>query len=152
VCKPIFGSNDPNSPLQPRGDEINARVDHEYRQFADERGWSFRYIGLRFQDLNASDYGTLADFQKDACKVWLALSGIPRRLFPSTIRQTRTEILHYLTKSSAPARCTLSLTRLVPVVRPSQDHFRRNKRHSRQRGLLLLPGQIVQGDTYCASR
>ncbi|KAJ9143354.1 ABC transporter CDR4 [Pleurostoma richardsiae] len=94
--KPIFGSNDPNSPLNPIGDKFNARAwANNLARVADERGQSFRRVGLCFQDVNVFGYGTPTDFQKDVGNVWLALPGMVRRFFSNTAGQTRIDILHH---------------------------------------------------------
>lgn len=87
--KPIFGSNDPNSPLNPHCEKFNARV--WATNIAKDQ--TFRRVGLCFQNLNVFGYGTPTDFQKDFGTVWLALPGMARRLFSSTVGQTRVEIL-----------------------------------------------------------
>ncbi|KAI1074638.1 ATP-binding cassette transporter [Whalleya microplaca] len=92
--KPIFGSNDPDSPLNPRGENFNARVwAKNVAKLANERGQSFRQVGLCFQDLNVFGYGTPTDFQKDVANIWLALPGMIRRLFSNTAGQVRIDIL-----------------------------------------------------------
>ena len=92
--KPIFGSNDPNSPLNPRGDKFNARAwASNVAKVANQRGQSFRRIGLCFQNLSVFGYGTPTDFQKDVGNIWLALPAMARRLFSSTAGKTRIDIL-----------------------------------------------------------
>lgn len=92
--KPIFGDSNPSSPLNPRGEKFNARVwATNVANVANERGQSFRRVGLCFQNLNVFGYGTPTDFQKDVGNVWLALPGMVRRLFFSTAGQTRIDIL-----------------------------------------------------------
>ncbi|KAF2452837.1 ABC-2 type transporter-domain-containing protein [Lineolata rhizophorae] len=92
----IFGSDDPNSPLNPRGEKFNARAwAKTVAKVAHERGQGFRQVGLCFQDLNVFGYGTPTDFQKDVGNIWLALPGMARRLFSKTAGQTRIDILHH---------------------------------------------------------
>ncbi|KAF2793263.1 ABC drug exporter AbcA [Melanomma pulvis-pyrius CBS 109.77] len=95
--KPIFGSNDPDSPLNPSGDKFNARAwAKNVARAAEERGQRFRQIGLCFEDLNVFGYGTPTDFQKTVANIWLALPRMAaRRLLPksSTSRQKQVDIL-----------------------------------------------------------
>ncbi|KAF2186093.1 ATP-binding cassette transporter [Zopfia rhizophila CBS 207.26] len=94
--KSIFGSNDPDSPLNPRGEKFNACAwATNVAKVANKRGQSFRQVGLCFQNMNVLGYGTPADFQKDVGNVWLALPGMARRLFSSTAGQTRIDILRH---------------------------------------------------------
>lgn len=96
IDKPLFGSNDPNSPLNPHGEKFNARLwATNISRLAKERGQSFRQIGICFQDLNVFGYGTPTDFQKDVGNIWLALPNMVRRLFSSTAGQKRIGILHH---------------------------------------------------------
>lgn len=96
--KPIFGSDDPDSPLNPSGNKFNAREwARNVARVAKERGQDFRRVGLCFQDLGVFGYSSPMDFQKTVANIWLALPGmIARRLLPSTRTsgQTRVEILH----------------------------------------------------------
>ena len=95
--KPIFGIDDPDSPLNPRCDKFNARSwATNFAKATKEYGQSFRQVGLCFQNLNVFVYGTPTDFQKDASNVWLALPGIARRFFSSTSGHTRIDILRQL--------------------------------------------------------
>jgi ATP-binding cassette, subfamily G (WHITE), member 2, PDR len=90
----LFGSNDPNSPLNPRSEKFNARAwATNVAKAAGEHGQNFRRVGLCFQNLNVVGYGTPTDFQKDVGNVWLALPGMARRLFSSRAGQTRIDIL-----------------------------------------------------------
>ncbi|KAL4971206.1 ABC drug exporter AbcA [Aspergillus desertorum] len=95
--KPIFGSDDPDSPLNPSGNKFNARVwARNVARIAEERGQDFRRVGVCFQDLSVFGYTSAMDFQKTVANIWLALPGmIARRLLPSTRTsgQTRVEIL-----------------------------------------------------------
>ena len=90
----IFGSSDPNSPLNPRGDKFNARVwAKTVAKAANDQGQSFRQVGLCFQNVNVFGYGTPTDFQKDVGNIWLALPGMARRLISHSAGQTRIDIL-----------------------------------------------------------
>ncbi|KAL9082534.1 MAG: hypothetical protein Q9165_008865 [Trypethelium subeluteriae] len=90
----ILRSNDPNSPLNPRGDKFDARTwAKTVANFATNSGQGFRQIGLCVQNLNVFGYGTPTDFQKDVGNVWLALPGMIRRLCSRTAGQTRVDIL-----------------------------------------------------------
>ncbi|KAH6673047.1 ABC-2 type transporter-domain-containing protein [Halenospora varia] len=92
--KPLFGSDDPDSPLNPLSEKFNARSwATNFSQVADDTGQSFRQVGLCFQNLNVFGYGTPTDFQKNVGNIWLALPGIVRHLFNSTAGQTRIDIL-----------------------------------------------------------
>jgi hypothetical protein len=90
----IFGSNDTNSVLNPRGERFNARAwAKTIAKVANDRGEEFRRVGLCFQNLNVFGYGTPTDFQKDVGNVWLALPGVVRRFFSSSAGQSRIDIL-----------------------------------------------------------
>jgi Fe-S cluster assembly ATPase SufC len=94
---PIFGSNNPDSPLNPSGNKFNARLwAQNVAEVAEKRGQGFRRVGLCFQDLNVFGYGTATDFQKTVANIWLALPRmIARRLLPGASKsgQTRLDIL-----------------------------------------------------------
>ncbi|KAF4971476.1 hypothetical protein FSARC_1704 [Fusarium sarcochroum] len=91
----IFRSNDPNSPLNPRGDQFDARLwARSVVKEARERGQGFRQVGLCFQNISVFGYGTPTDFQKDVANVWLASPIMLRRLFSSNAGHTRIDILH----------------------------------------------------------
>ncbi|EXJ88084.1 hypothetical protein A1O1_05012 [Capronia coronata CBS 617.96] len=96
--KPIFGSDNPESPLNPSGNKFNARAwAQNVAKVARESGLDFRRTGLCFQNLNVFGYGTAADFQKDVTNIWLALPGIiARQLMPgsSMSGRTRLDVLH----------------------------------------------------------
>ncbi|KAF4450932.1 ATP-binding cassette transporter [Fusarium austroafricanum] len=80
--KPLFGSNDPNSPLDPSGNNLML---------------GFRQVGLCFQDVNVFGYGTSVDFQKTMANVWIAAASMAvRRLLPtsSTWGHKRVNILN----------------------------------------------------------
>lgn len=90
----IFGSHDPKSPLNARGDNFNPRVwATNFARVAAERGQGFRQVGICFQDLNVFGYSTPADFQKNVGNIWLALPTLLRRLFSSKASRTRVNIL-----------------------------------------------------------
>ncbi|KAK3347296.1 ATP-binding cassette transporter [Lasiosphaeria hispida] len=90
----IFGSNDPDSPLNPHSDKFSARAwAKNIAKAARDTGQGFRQVGLCFQNLSVFGFGTPTDFQKDVANVWLALPSMARRLFRSTAGQTRIEIL-----------------------------------------------------------
>ncbi|KAF4991484.1 hypothetical protein FGRMN_7795 [Fusarium graminum] len=96
--KPLFGSNDPDSPLNPSGDNFNARAwATNVAKAATEQGQGFRQVGLCFQNVNVFGYGTPADFQKTVANIWLAAPNIiGRRLLPksSTWGHKRVNILN----------------------------------------------------------
>ena len=90
-----FGSNDPDSPLNPRGERFNARTwAKAIAKLANDSGQNFRQIGVYFQNLDVYGYGTTTDYQKDVGNIWLAMPGMIRRLFSETAGQRRIEILH----------------------------------------------------------
>ncbi|KAH8684103.1 ABC-2 type transporter-domain-containing protein [Ilyonectria robusta] len=92
----IFGSTDPSSPLNPRGDNFNARTwAKTLAKVTTESGQGFRQVGLCFQNLNVFGYGTPTDFQKDVGNIWLALPDMARRFFSRTAGQTRINILRH---------------------------------------------------------
>jgi ABC-type lipoprotein export system ATPase subunit len=95
--KPIFGSDDPDSPLNPAGNRFNAREwARNVARVAEEQGLDFRRVGLCFQDLSVFGYTSATDFQKTVANIWLALPRmICRHLLPSTSTsgQTRVDIL-----------------------------------------------------------
>jgi len=91
-----FGSNDPDSPLNPHSEKFSARAwARNVARAAKETGHGFRKVGLCFQNLNVFGYGTPTDFQKDVANVWLALPSTVRRIFCSTAGQTRIDILRH---------------------------------------------------------
>lgn len=95
--KPIFGSDEPDSPLNPTGNTFNAREwARNFARVAKERGQEFRRVGLYFQNLGVFGYSSATDFQKTVANIWLALPRmIARRLLPSTSTsgQSRVQIL-----------------------------------------------------------
>jgi hypothetical protein len=95
--KPLFGSDAPESSLNPSGNKFNAcSWARNVAKVAEEHGQDFRRVGLCFQDLNVFGYSTAADFQKTVGNIWMALPGmIARHLWPSTSTsgQTRVDIL-----------------------------------------------------------
>lgn len=84
--KPIFGDNDPTSPLNPLGSRFNARAwATNIAKVSYDRGQEFRRVGLCFENVNVFGYGTPTDFQKTVANIWLALPGmIARKLLPSS--------------------------------------------------------------------
>ncbi|KAF3059990.1 ABC transporter G family member 21 [Daldinia childiae] len=103
--KPVFGSNDTDSPLNPRGPNFNARA------WATNiaRGQNFRRVGLCFQNLSVFGYGTPTDFQKDVGNIWIALPNMIRRLFSSTAGQTRINILNQFDGLTRPGEMCIVL-------------------------------------------
>ncbi|KAH6984470.1 ATP-binding cassette transporter [Ilyonectria sp. MPI-CAGE-AT-0026] len=95
--EPVFGSTDPDSPLNPSGRNFSAR---EWMtnlvSLAAKQGQGFRHVGLCFQHLSVFGYHTPSDFQKTVANIWLALPGIiARQLQPksTTSGQSRVDIL-----------------------------------------------------------
>lgn len=90
----LFGSNDPESPLNPRSKKFDSRLwATNIAQFANEHGQNFRRIGLCFQNLNVFGYGTPIDFQKDVGNIWIALSDMACRFVFRRSGKTRIDIL-----------------------------------------------------------
>lgn len=92
--EPIFGSDDPNSPLNPLSEKFNARSwAQNIANVAKEQGQRARNLGVFFENMNVFGYGTPTDFQKDVGNIWLALPGMVRRLLNHKAGQTRIDIL-----------------------------------------------------------
>ncbi|KAM0335530.1 hypothetical protein ACHAQA_000578 [Verticillium albo-atrum] len=90
----LFGSDDPNSKLNPRGEKFSARSwAKTLAQITTEQGAGFRQAGFCYQDLNVFGYGNETDYQKDVANVWLEVSGIARKLTSKTGGQRRIDIL-----------------------------------------------------------
>jgi hypothetical protein len=95
--KPIFGGNDPSSPLNPQSERFNARAwATNFAKVAGEQGQYYRRIGVCFQNLDVFGYGSQTGFQKDVGNVWLELPGMIRRFLSSTGGQNRIDILRQL--------------------------------------------------------
>ncbi|UNI22118.1 Multidrug resistance protein [Purpureocillium takamizusanense] len=91
----IFGGDDLNSPLNPRGEKFSARDwARNVARMTNESGQRYRQIGLCFQNVNVFGYGTPIDFQKDVVNIWLSLPRMACQLYSSTIGRTRIDILH----------------------------------------------------------
>jgi hypothetical protein len=108
VGKPVFGSNDPRSPLNPHCKKFNTCAwATNVAKVIDASGQSFRQVGLCFQNLNVFGYGhQLTSRRMSAmygllCQAWFAASS------PARQEVARLESTSYasLTASSAPARC-----------------------------------------------
>lgn len=90
----LFGSDDPESPLNPHGKSFNARKwAKTLANVTNEHGSGFRQAGFAFQNLNVFGYGQETDYQKDVGNVWLELPSITRKLTSKTGGQRRIDIL-----------------------------------------------------------
>lgn len=108
VSKPLFGSNDPDSPLNPTGNKFNAHSwAKNVARATEEQGQGSRQVGLCFQDLDVFGYSKPADFQKTVASVWLATPVmVARRL---------------LTKSGASAQTRVDILRQIDgLIRPGE--------------------------------
>ncbi|KAK1597502.1 ABC-2 type transporter-domain-containing protein [Colletotrichum navitas] len=90
----LFGSEDPNSPLNPHGKNFSARKwAKTLAKVTNEYGAGYRTTGFAFQNLNVFGYGKETDYQKDVGNVWLELPGLVRSLTSKTGGQRRIDIL-----------------------------------------------------------
>ncbi|KAF6805269.1 ABC-2 type transporter [Colletotrichum sojae] len=90
----LFGSDDPESPLNPHGSKFNARKwAKTLANVTNEHGSGYRTAGFCFQDLNVFGYGKETDYQKDVGNVWLELPSLTRKLTSKTGGQRRIDIL-----------------------------------------------------------
>lgn len=81
AAQSIFVTDDPNSPLNPRGEKFNARVwAKTLAHTVTEQGVGFRRTGLCFQNMNVFGYGAETDYQKDVGNVWLEIPSLARKL------------------------------------------------------------------------
>ncbi|KAH7110035.1 ABC-transporter extracellular N-terminal-domain-containing protein [Dactylonectria estremocensis] len=72
--------DDPNSPLNPRGEKFNARAwAKSLSHMVNEQGAGFRRTGLCFQNMNIFGYGAETDYQKDVGNVWLEVPSLARK-------------------------------------------------------------------------
>ncbi|KAI1853850.1 hypothetical protein JX265_012681 [Neoarthrinium moseri] len=97
--KPLFGSNDPLSPLNPLGERFSARAwAQNMAKAVRNSGQEQRRVGLCFEDLGVFGFGTPTDFQKTVANIWFALPQMAARaLFPRSITsgQKRLQILRH---------------------------------------------------------
>ncbi|KAM0287021.1 hypothetical protein ACHAQH_000706 [Verticillium albo-atrum] len=90
----LFGSDDPNSKLNPRGEKFSARSwAKTLAKMTTEQGAGFRQAGFCFQDMNVFGYGNETDYQKDVANVWLEVSSMARKLTSQSGGQRRIDIL-----------------------------------------------------------
>ncbi|OLN81710.1 ABC transporter CDR4-like protein 1 [Colletotrichum chlorophyti] len=90
----LFGSEDPDSPLNPRGSKFSARTwAKTLANVTNEHGSGYRTAGFTFQNLNVFGYGQETDYQKDVGNVWLELPSLSRKLTSKTGGQRRIDIL-----------------------------------------------------------
>ena len=86
-----------NSPLDPHGDNFNARAWCKAMlniQTSDEKAAPIRTAGVSFRNLNAYGFGSATDFQKSVGNVPLEVVGMARRLLG--VGQHRIDILQNL--------------------------------------------------------
>ncbi|EEY17830.1 multidrug resistance protein CDR1 [Verticillium alfalfae VaMs.102] len=94
----LFGSDDPNSKLNPRGEKFSARSwAKTLAKMTTEQGAGFRQAGFCYQNMNVFGYGNETDYQKDVSNVWLEVSGLAKKLTSKTGGQRRIDILQDLT-------------------------------------------------------
>ncbi|KAK1984955.1 ABC-2 type transporter-domain-containing protein [Colletotrichum cereale] len=90
----LFGSDDPDSPLNPNGKNFSARKwAKTLANVTNEHGSGYRTAGFAFQNLNVFGYGKETDYQKDVGNVWLELPGLARELTSKTGGRRRISIL-----------------------------------------------------------
>ncbi|KAL9949874.1 ZEB2-regulated ABC transporter 1 [Verticillium nonalfalfae] len=90
----LFGSDDPNSKLNPRGEKFSARSwAKTLAKMTTEQGAGFRQAGFCYQNMNVFGYGNETDYQKDVSNVWLEVSGLAKKLTSKTGGQRRIDIL-----------------------------------------------------------
>ncbi|EFQ25369.1 ABC-2 type transporter [Colletotrichum graminicola] len=90
----LFGSQDPDSPLNPHGKNFSARKwAKTLAKVTNEYGPGYRTTGFTFQNLNVFGYGKETDYQKDVGNVWLELPGLVRSLTSNSGGQRRIDIL-----------------------------------------------------------
>jgi ATP-binding cassette, subfamily G (WHITE), member 2, PDR len=88
---------DPNSTLDPNGDNFNARAWCKAMlnlRTSDDKAAPIRTAGVAFRDLNVYGFGSATDFQKSVGNVWMEGLGIARRLMG--VGQRRIDILQNL--------------------------------------------------------
>ncbi|CAK7227501.1 Multidrug resistance protein [Sporothrix eucalyptigena] len=93
-AKFVFGNNDPDSPLNPRGEKFSARAWAKMlAKVATESGNGFRKAGFCFQDMNVFGYNNETDYQKDIGNVWLEIPSLLRKATSRTNGHRRVDIL-----------------------------------------------------------
>lgn len=86
-------ASDPNSPLNPNGDNFNARAwARSVVELVSSEGHGFRTSGIAFQNLNVFGYGAGTDYQKDVANILLDLGGMVRGVFGG-VKKNRIDIL-----------------------------------------------------------
>ncbi|KAH8879760.1 hypothetical protein GQ53DRAFT_738241 [Thozetella sp. PMI_491] len=87
-------TDDPDSPLNPRGTRFDARLWAKATADMVTRHESgFRRSGIAFQNMNVFGYGTETDYQKDVGNIWMGLPSIVRGLAASKSSHRRIDIL-----------------------------------------------------------
>lgn len=93
-ARTLFASEDPNSPLNPRGGKFDARVwAKSISHLTTEHGTGYRTAGVCFQNMNVFGYGAETDYQKDVGNIWLELPNLVSKLGPSQRGTRRIDIL-----------------------------------------------------------
>ncbi|KAG8167727.1 hypothetical protein KVR01_003416 [Diaporthe batatas] len=90
----LFGSDDPDSPLNPNGKKFSARTwARTIANVTNEHGSGYRTAGFCYENLNVFGYGQETDYQKDVGNVWLELPTLARNLVSKRGSQRRIDIL-----------------------------------------------------------
>lgn len=90
----LFGSDDPDSPLNPNGEKFSARTwAKAIANVTNEHGSGYRTAGFCYENLNVFGYGQETDYQKDVGNVWLELPGLTRKLVSKRGSERRIDIL-----------------------------------------------------------
>lgn len=90
----LFGSDDPDSPLNPNGKNFSARNwATAIANVTNEHGSGYRTAGFCYQDLNVFGYGQETDYQKDVGNIWLELPGLTRKLVSKRGSERHIDIL-----------------------------------------------------------
>jgi ABC-type glutathione transport system ATPase component len=86
-------ANDPNSPLNPNGDNFNARAwARNVVELVSNEGHGFRTSGIAFQNLNVFGYGAGTDYQKDVANILLDVASMVRGVLGGS-KKKRIDIL-----------------------------------------------------------
>ncbi len=113
-------TDDPDSPLNPRGTNFDARSwAKATADMVNRHGSGFRKSGIAFQNMNVFGYSTETDYQKDVGNVWLELSSIARAFASSNRSQRRIDILRNVNGLVKPGEMLVVLGPLEPAARPS---------------------------------
>jgi ATP-binding cassette, subfamily G (WHITE), member 2, PDR len=90
----LFGSDDPDSPLNPNGKNFSARTwAKTIANLTNEHGSGYRTAGFCYENLNVFGYGQETDYQKDVSNIWLELPSLISKLSPKRGSGRRIDIL-----------------------------------------------------------